>query len=364
MSKVHSLIMNKKSLIIPAAGRSSRFSGTKPKWLLTHPEGGLMVTKSLACIDFDSADKIYLAILKEHLENFCSVSGIKKAFKKIGIEDKLEIVVLENQTSSQPETVSKVIELNNIEGSIFVKDVDSYFECNIPWNNSVAVYDLNNMDLAHAKNKSYVTIDDNGIINNIVEKQVISSNFCVGGYGFSSSKDFMKFFSQLDSDKEFYISHIIFKMILNGNTFSAFSVNNFMDWGTLKEWNRFKSTYSTLFVDIDGTLVKNCSEFFEPQWGSSEPIKENIDKINQMYDSGRTKVILTTARSTKYNRQTKAQLQRIGLRYHQIIYDLYHAKRIIINDYANSNPYKSCDSINIRRDSSDLADMLNDCIGE
>lgn len=353
-----------KNLIIPAAGRSTRFSGTRPKWLLTHPEGGLMVTKSLECIDFNTADKIYLAILKEHLDKFCSIAGIKKAFKKIGVTKKLEIVVLEEQTSSQPETVSKVIELKNIEGPVFIKDVDSYFECNIPWNNSVAVYDLNNMDLAHAKNKSYVTIDDNGIINNIVEKQVISSKFCVGGYGFSDSKDFMKFFNKFDSQKEFYISHIIFEMILCGKTFSAFSVDNFMDWGTLKEWNRFKSTYSTLFVDIDGTLVKNCSEFFKPLWGDSDPIKENIDKINQMYESGRTKVILTTSRSSKSNKQTRNQLERIGLKYHQIIYDLYHAKRIIINDYANSNPYKSCDSINIKRNSNNLAEMLSDCTGD
>ena len=152
--------------------------------------------------------------------------------------------------------------------------------------------------------------------------------------------------------------------MLCGKTFSAFSVDNFMDWGTLKEWNRFKSTYSTLFVDIDGTLVKNCSEFFKPLWGDSDPIKENIDKINQMYESGRTKVILTTSRSSKSNKQTRNQLERIGLKYHQIIYDLYHAKRIIINDYANSNPYKSCDSINIKRNSNNLAEMLSDCTGD
>ena len=33
---------------------------------------------------------------------------------------------------------------------------------------------------------------------------------------------------------------------------------------------------------------------------------------------------------------------------------LNHSKRIIINDYANSNPYPSCDSINIKRNSDSL----------
>ena len=277
--------MTNKSLIIPAAGQSTRFAGTRPKWLLTHPEGGLMVTKSLECVDFDSADKIYLAILREHLDRFCSLDGIRSAFSTMGINDKLEIVILESQTSSQPETVAKVIEKKEISGSIFIKDVDSYFECNIPWNDAVAIYDLNDMDLAHARNKSYVTIDDNSVINNIVEKQVISSKFCVGGYGFSSAGDFMEVFSRFDPSKEFYISHIIFEMILEDRPFLAFPVLNFMDWGTIQEWNRFKSSYSTLFIDIDGVIVHNSSEYFKPTWGESGPIQENIDKINEIYDT-------------------------------------------------------------------------------
>ena len=361
MFGVHGQNMINKSLIIPAAGKSSRFKGTRPKWLLTHPEGGLMVTMSLKDVDFNSADRIYLAILKEHLDNFCSLEGIRSAFKKIGISEKLEIVVLEEETSSQPETVARVIEKKKITGSIFIKDVDSYFKCKIPWNDSVAIYDLNDMDLAHAKNKSYVTIDDNSVISNIVEKQVISSKFCVGGYGFSSSKDFMDVFSKFDSSKEFYISHIIFEMILEGKPFLSFPVADFMDWGTLKEWNRFKSSYSTLFVDIDGVLVYNSSEYFEPIWGESGPIQENIDKINEIYNTERTKIILTTSRNESFSSETEEQLKRVGLKYHQIIYGLYHAKRIIINDYARSNPYKSCDAINIRRNSQELAEMLGDC---
>jgi len=352
--------MSLKNLIIPAAGKSSRFPGIKPKWLLTHPEGGIMVTKSLENIDLKTADRIYLGILRDHLDKFCSIDGIKSAFKKIGITDNLDIVILEGSTNSQPETVYEIIKARKISGEIFIKDVDSYFECNIPWGNSVATYDLNNMNLAHAKNKSYVTVGDNNLINNIVEKQVISSKFCVGGYGFKSVEKYIEYYNSFDSSSEFYISHIIFKMIFSGIAFSSFDVHNFIDWGTLHEWNRFKSTYLTLFVDIDGTLVENCSEFFSPKWGESGPLQENIDKINNLFDSGRSKVILTTSRKTESDQETRQQLDKLGVKYHQIIYDLYHAKRVIINDYAESNPYKSCDAINIRRNSSDLKFMIRD----
>ena len=352
----------KKSLIIPAAGKSSRFPDTRPKWLLTHPAGNLMVTRSIECLDYYSADKIYVAVLKEHIDKYCTVSGIKDAFVKAGIDKALvEIVVIDNPTRSQPETVATVIEKYQISGAIFIKDVDSYFECEIPWNNSVATYDLNQMDLAHARNKSYVTSDDNGIITNIVEKQVISSQFCVGGYSFQSASDFMKCYDSFNKEEEFYISHMIFKMMLSGNAFKTNCVHDYVDWGTLKEWNNFKSSYATLFVDIDGVLVENSSEFFTPRWGETDPIQENIDKLNEAYNSGKVKIILTTARGSEFSSDTEDQLSRLNVNYHQIIYDLYHAKRIIINDYAKSNPYKSCDAINIRRNSSELSEMLSDC---
>ena len=35
------------TLIIPCAGKSSRYPGIKPKWLFTHPDGKLMLEKSV-----------------------------------------------------------------------------------------------------------------------------------------------------------------------------------------------------------------------------------------------------------------------------------------------------------------------------
>jgi hypothetical protein len=42
---------------------------------------------------------------------------------------------------------------------------------------------------------------------------------------------------------------------------------------------------------------------------------------------------------------------------------MQHGKRIIVNDYSKSNPYKSCDAINLRRDSQELEDILRDSLG-
>ena len=60
---------------------------------------------------------------------------------------------------------------------------------------------------------------------------------------------------------------------------------------------------------------------------------------------------------------TEMQLLNENIKYHQIIYGLYHGKRIVINDYAPTNPYKSCDAINLKRNSSDLKEMLEESLG-
>ena len=35
-------------LLLPIAGRSSRFPNMKPKWLLTHPNGNFMIDESIS----------------------------------------------------------------------------------------------------------------------------------------------------------------------------------------------------------------------------------------------------------------------------------------------------------------------------
>ena len=55
-------------------------------------------------------------------------------------------------------------------------------------------------------------------------------------------------------------------MMLSGSHFNGLRTSNFKDWGTLEAWNKYKSQYKCLFVDIDGTLVKNSSHHFPPYY--------------------------------------------------------------------------------------------------
>jgi cupin superfamily acireductone dioxygenase involved in methionine salvage len=111
-------------------------------------------------------------------------------------------------------------------------------------------------------------------------------------------------------------------------------------------------------VDLDGTLIRDSGEYFEPVWGKTDGIKENIQAINRLYDGGKVQIIVTTSRKEEARQLTIQQLEREGLRYHQIVFGLNHGKRIVVNDYSRSNPFKSCDSVNIAHDSAELDEML------
>jgi hypothetical protein len=195
-----------------------------------------------------------------------------------------------------------------------------------------------------------------GVIANIVEKKVISDKFCCGGYYFKSSNEFLKY-SNINSPNSF-VSDVVFNMILNGNTFVGMECSDYEDWGTIVEWQNYKNTFKTLFVDIDGTIVKNSSSYLKPYIGETEPLIDNLNYLKELIQSGRVEVILTTSRPEKYREETKKQLLELGLEYKQLIMGLQHSKRIIINDFGNTNPYKTCEAINIPRDSNTLKQYL------
>mgnify|MGYP003440041575 FL=1 len=245
-----------------------------------------------------------------------------------------------------------------------MKDSDNYFRDTPDDTNCVAGYDLHQLERVNARSKSYVEVNDDGLIINIVEKQIISSRFCVGGYSFQDADQFLEYYDRdAASGLELYVSGIIFAMILDGAAFSSRTVSDYVDWGTVKEWQAYRNQFTTLFVDLDGVLVLNSGQFTEPKWGTTDSIEENVAVLNRLHETGKVHLVITTARKEEYRDVTIEQLDKIGMRYDSIVFGLPHGKRIVVNDYAPSNPFKSCDSINIKRNSTELRAMLEDSTG-
>ena len=346
------------TLILPVAGRSSRFPNMRPKWLLTMPDGQLMIEKSIENIDMEIFDCVVIVCLKEHLQKYTSSEMVISSFKKnSGITP--ELVILEEATSSQSETIYKAIDQGNINGAIFIKDCDNVFACKPEPINAVMTIDLNDIELIDAKNKSYVEVDSLDVISNIVEKEVISNFFCCGGYSFRSAEEFCSTFDSISSDKEVYISHVIYKMIMSNEEFVKRSASEYLDWGTLREYRHYCKKHITVFCDVDGVLLKNGSKFAVNGW-KTKGLEANLQKIVELQKDGGLFLVLTSSRPESEIDYTISELAKFNVRVDRCLFGLPHTRRYLINDYSATNPYPSAVSINLERDSETLHSLFDD----
>lgn len=105
----------------------------------------------------------------------------------------------------------------------------------------------------------------------------------------------------------------------------------------------------TLFVDIDGTLVK-YRKFSELHESVLTPIQDVIDYVNSHHDNGSV-VVITTARPESYRLFTKQELEKIGVRYSQLIMEMGRGTRVILNDIDPDNQeLPRAIGINLERD--------------
>ena len=113
-----------KTLIVPCAGRSTRFPGLRPKWLLTHPDGKLMIQKSLEGMDLEGYDQVIFTIVREHADKFDANEILKELFPQKNIK----VFILEDFTKSAAETVYRTLVENSVFGAFVIKDSDNFVD--------------------------------------------------------------------------------------------------------------------------------------------------------------------------------------------------------------------------------------------
>ena len=346
-------------LLLPVGGKSSRFPGLRPKWLLTMPNGRLMIERALEGINTQFINEIIVIMLEEH-QKFIKVETLLNALKGICSNVPINVFLLKEPTPSEPATISTFLKSIDQDIEFFIKDSDCYFDYKPQPGNSVAFVSLRELEFVDACAKSYVRINNFNEIELIAEKKVISENFCCGGYGFKSSVNFLKTYENIggDSNKDLYISHIIQKNLLEGMTFNAYEAKSYEDYGTLTEFQKYAEKTKTIFCDFDGVLVENSSKFANPPW-QYKPINTNISHLsNYLENSKNSKLIITTSRPNSEKEKIASFLLEFNIKCHSIITDLPHSKRILINDFSKSNNYPSCEAINLPRDSANLHDYF------
>ncbi|CAF9918860.1 hypothetical protein IMSHALPRED_004450 [Imshaugia aleurites] len=364
------------TLVVPSAGRSSRFPGVKPKWMLTQPSGCLMVVDALGALDLTHVNHVVIGLLKEHVDKYCGgdVDAILKIFED-GVprlqEIKVSIVVIAEETVDQTQTIECILNAAKVTGPIFLKDCDNQFKCSVPAVDGVATLDITReteSGVSNVASKGYVAVNSQtGQLTSIVEKMMVSNTFCIGGYAWKSARDFLSRVAQArqyqimasaTTGVELAVSDVIWLKMATGAPFLSIPASGYEDWGTLPSWRAYCDSFKTLFVDIDGTLVKNSGQYFAPTWGTTAPLPQNVAHLNRLHATGRVRIILVTSRLEKFRDATVTQLQRFGVRYDQILFGMLHASRVVVNDYAPTNPYPSAECVNIPRNAEDLPHML------
>lgn len=352
---------NMSTLIIPAAGKSSRFPGMRPKWLLTMPDGNLMIEHAIrSIVQNNKFDRIIVVCLEEHVSKYTSLAKLNMLLESSSSQP-VEILLLEKPTDSQSETVLQALQRMKVEGPFLIKDCDNYFD--FQWNNGyqIAVVDVETVDGVDIRNKSYVRVDPMGIVQNIVEKKIISNLFCCGAYGFASSEQFIESFQSIQSASEIYVSHVIFKAIMSGSNFEAKLADGYIDWGTMDAYHKHMNNSFTIFCDLDGVLLKNSSKFAAEGW-ISKANDENLKSLQELIKNKNVHLVITTSRPESDKPNVKKILDDYGIVAQNYVMGLPHGKRILINDYSQTNPYPTAISLNIERDSDKLNMLLKNLL--
>jgi len=339
-------------IVVPAAGLSTRFPDMKPKYLLYDYKHDMMLINALRPF-IDRGDRIHIGILKEHEEKYNVTEQIKHEYANC------LIYILDKPTRGPADTVYQIIKMAGLHTSeIFIKDCDSYFDHEFSDGNYVCVSKISQHEvLKKLSSKSFTVSNNNGIITDIVEKEVVSDTFCVGGYKFSSAMMFKREFESLTSDRELFVSDVISRCISDMQMFTEKLVYNYVDVGTSQDWFEHNDK-PVIFCDIDGTIIKAQGRVGENSYDKEViPLVNNIKRLLELQKNG-AQFIFTTARENEHTSKTREMLYSLGFKSFNLLCGLQNSKRILINDYNNNNPYPRAEAINLKRDSDNLSDFL------
>jgi hypothetical protein len=348
------------TMLLPCAGHSP--AGKRPKWLLTTPEGELMVRRAAAALPPERVTRAVVAMCAEDDVRYSAAEAIRRAFAATpGLS--VDIVILDHPTQGPAQTVQLMMDRAGVRGPIAIKDGDSLFDpLPAPRESFVAVCDLRrNPGVAGISGKSFIRLNEHGFVADIVEKEVCSSLISAGLYGFSDTAVFRQAYHALHNVQAtpgLFVSHVIEQAICAGEMVAALPVEAFLDLDSEALWRDHCRRRGTLVIDIDGVVVKNQSRFFPPYWETPEqPIGANVACLRDLQAAGK-QLVFMTARPETYRTKTHAMLTGLGLHAHALIMDCHHGQRCLVNDFAPSNPYPSAVAVNLERNAPSLAQLV------
>lgn len=227
------------SLIVPAAADNATQPDAMPYVFSLDRSGIMLCIRSIQGLNLDSFDNIYFTILRKHAQLFYLDELFKLQFKRLGMKN-AHLVILEQPTLSQVDTIQQTLLQEDIRGSFFIKDADGYFTGEVLRENGIAVLPLENLEMVDPRHKSYVSLDDMYYVTNIIEKRIVSHYFNVGGICIENANLFHRYYrhlQQISDGERICMSHMVYAMLLDKLKFRPIMADHYIDYGTESLFN-------------------------------------------------------------------------------------------------------------------------------
>ena len=176
-------------------------------------------------------DKLYIVVNQRIDEIYNIENMLNVQLKNEEFGDKTCIVVIENTRNVVDTVLQTVAQIPYSKFGVFIKDADASFNITELNNeNTVYTYKLEDVKEINPSSKSYVSTTSDDVVLNIIEKRVISSEFCVGGYYFNDIKKFIDLCECVREYDKLYLSNVIYYDILrNGEIYRTEQVIKFSE---------------------------------------------------------------------------------------------------------------------------------------
>ncbi len=238
------------NIVLPIAGRGSRFAeaGFKLPKPLIPIHGQPMIEAVVNNIRPLCEHRFIFVALKEHLDHL----GMKDTLNRIA--PGCIIIPVTKVTEGAACTVLLARKYIDNKDQLMMANSDQWVDINI--NEYLTIISEGNVDglimtmKANDPKWSYVGFNNEGYVNNVVEKKVISDEATVGIYNFKQGQDFVKAADEMISknlrvNNEFYVAPAYNEMIKNQAKISIFNVgeeyNGMYGMGIPSDLEKFKN---------------------------------------------------------------------------------------------------------------------------
>ena len=255
--------MKKYNLLLPIAGKAQRFLDagyTMPKPLIL-ARNKHVIDWALESVDLSECNLIFM-VRVDHIYNF-SIDKILK--QKFGND--ITIIKINKVTRGALETCTLAREHIDSDLPLIIYTPDVHF--GPTFNPNTINKDADGFLLtftANSPDHSYSEYGEDGVVTNVVEKEVISKEANVGLYHFRTGKLFLKYADEVINSNmlvknEFYIAPMYNLMIRDGLKITAANTEKMHVLGTPHQFEFFVKRVITRFGDKPIAIASDHSGF-------------------------------------------------------------------------------------------------------